>query len=69
MGAESLLQRGYSPPCASPGYSDSALLTGYIGGLGDSHEIQISAMKERDKYPSFYSIPVLSTDSLGLVQL
>lgn len=26
-------------------------------------------MKERDKYPSFYSIPMFSTDSLGLVQL
>lgn len=55
--------------CASLGYSESAFLTGYIGGLGDSHESQISGMKERDKYPSFYSVPVLSTDSLGLVQL
>lgn len=26
-------------------------------------------MKEGDKYPSFYSVPVFSTDSLSLVQL
>lgn len=65
-----LVQRGYSPLCASLGYSECAFLTGYMGGLGVHMKYRYLVWKKgRDKYPSFYSIPLFSTDSLGLVQL